>query len=337
MNIFYKRNAFILTAVIFVFFVILLLLQLYRFYFVSLNNSIEPIDYILSKGVTSRAIATDLYSKGLIKNPHFFIIMSRLTGAAQHLQAGGYQITPGMTANQLLDNIAKGKVVVENLTIIEGWTVKQMLAIINHNKYIKHTLKNKSIEQIAKLLAIKQANPEGWFFPDTYHFHWGTTDYSLLQRAHQRMQLHLHQAWQSRASGLPYRSPYQALIVASMVVKEARVPAERPLIAGVILNRLKKRMRLRIDPTVIYGMGLSYQGKITLKALRTPTPYNTYTNYGLPPTPISLPGEASIYAALHPEKSQYLYFVAKGDGHHVFSVTLKQHDAAIRKYILHQG
>ena len=151
------------------------------------------------------------------------------------------------------------------------------------------------------------------------------------------MQKQLTQEWQLRATGLPYKTPYQALIMASLVVKEAHIPAEQPVIAGVILNRLRIGMRLQIDPTVIYGMADSYRGKITVNDLRTATPYNTYTHYGLPPTPIALPGASSLHAALHPSQNKYLYFVARGDGYHFFSDNLKEHDAAIRKYILHKG
>ncbi len=330
------RYGWYATAIIIIAFCVVLTVQVFRFYFQPIINSVKPMNFTLSQGTTSRGLAKQLYNRGLLHQPLLFILMARLKGDARNLQAGGYRLYPGATANQVLNQIANGDVAIENITIIEGWTVKNMLQAIAHNKYIDHTIKGKSISQIAKIIGINYKNPEGWFFPDTYHFTWGTKDIEILKKAHQLMQQHLKKAWASRESDLRYRNPYQALIVASMVVKEANLPSERPIVAGVILNRLRVGMRLQIDPTVIYGMGDNYKGKITINALRTPTPYNTYTKYGMPPTPISLPGESSIYAALHPAITNYFYFVAKGDGSHVFSRTLKEQDKAIRKYILHQ-
>lgn len=332
-----------LLAYIFVFFASLaaiclfwFVIQFWSFYHVSSVVGNQAIDYILPRGANTRQVANDLVQKGLLKHPKIFIILSRLKGESRRLKAGGYRLYPGITENQILDQIIYGKVAIDDLTIIEGWSVKEMLQAIAKDPHILHTLQDKSPRQIANLLNIKQSNPEGWFFPDTYHFPWGTTDLAILQRAHELMQQKLQLAWQNRAPGLWYRTPYQALIVASLVVKEAKLASEHPLVAAVILNRLRQGIKLQIDPTVIYGMGEQYKGKITTKALRQPTPYNTYTKYGLPPTPISLPGEASLYAALHPENSKFIYFVAKGDGSHIFSATLKQHDQAIRKYILHE-
>lgn len=331
----YLQYCFAAGAVAAIIFVWLTML-LWQFYRAPVVLSANPLEYHLSKGVTSKEIAYDLQRQALPIHPRFFMLMASIKGDSRHLYAGGYRFQPGTTANQILTDIASGNVAVESLTIIEGWTFKQMLDEIAQNKYIDHQLQGKSISEIATVLNIPYANPEGWFFPDTYNFTWGTTDIEILQNAYKLMAQHLQQAWDHRAPNLPYRDPYQALIVASMIVKEAQLASEQPIIAGVILNRLHKRMRLQIDPTVIYGMGDSYQGKITTKALRARTPYNTYTIYGLPPTPISLPGELSLQAALHPESTDYLYFAAKGDGSHEFSSTLKQQDRAVKKYILHE-
>lgn len=306
------------------------------FYCASLLPENQTIDYILLPGTSSKQLAYDLHQRGILAYPRFFNLISRFQGSARNLQAGGYRITSGMTAHQLLRNMRQGDVTIETLTIVEGWTVKRLLEVMAQNKYITHTLTGLTPAEVAKRLDLKYTNPEGWFLPDTYQFAWGTTDVALLTQANQMMQLTLAQEWQNRAPGLAYKTPYQALIVASMVVKEAAIPNEESMIAAVILQRLKIGMKLQIDPTVIYGMGDKYQGNITLRDLRQPTPYNTYAHYGLPPTPISLPGQASIYAALHPVTGKYLYFVAKGDGSHVFSATLKEQDAAIKKYILHQ-
>lgn len=309
--------------------------QLFTFYFVSVVKTDLPLEYRLLTNTNSRQAAFDLKNKGLSVNPYVFIVMAKLKGQSRHLNAGGYRFYPGTTANQILNDFAYGHVAVESITIIEGWTFKQMLKLIEENKYIDHQLLGKSPAQIATLLKIPYKNPEGWFFPDTYQFIWGVSDIEILQNAHQLMVQNLQKAWEQRSANLPYKNSYQMLIVASMIAKEAQLPSEQAVISGVILNRLRKGMKLQIDPTVIYGMGDKYQGKITLQALRTSTVYNTYTKYGLPPTPISLPGEISLLAAAHPETSNYIYFVAKGDGSHVFSISLKEHDEAIKKYILH--
>ncbi len=308
----------------------------YQFVSVPVINNNQCVHYLIQDGMTNRQLANGLHQQGLVRHPKFFELISRVEGKSRHLQAGEYQFSPGATEQMILNNIASGDVVKHLITIIEGWTVQQMLTAIKNDPDIVHTLNETTLKTLAQQLDIKQNNPEGWFFPDTYQFVRGTTDKDILERAYHRMQAELDSQWQQRAPNLGYHDAYQALIVASMIVKEAKVASERPQIAGVILQRLKKRMRLQIDPTVIYGMGSAYTGKITRRDLRKKTPYNTYVHYGLPPTPIALPGKASLHAALHPDMTQALYFVARGDGSHVFSDNLKAQNQAVKRYILNK-
>ena len=226
-----------------------------------------------------------------------------------------------------------GNVVQHNVTLIEGHTFRQILEIIQQNPVITKQLENLSDEEIMKKLGHEGEHPEGRFYPDTYYISRGVTDIELLNRAYDSMQQILEEEWQQRDEGLPFKSPYEALILASIVEKESAVAKERPLIAGLFINRLRKKMRLQTDPTVIYGIK-NYDGNIRFRDLRKDTPYNTYTRKGLPPTPIALPGREAIHATLHPDKTKYLYFVAYGDGSgsHVFSTNLKDHEKAVDRY-----
>ena len=284
-------------------------------------------------GASVRQLVTQLQQTQLLKHPGYFVLLAWLKGQTTSLQAGEYAITPGMTPAELLTNLVAGLVVQHRFTIVEGWTIKQLRQAIAENKELTHTLSLVDDKALMRLLGAPDQHPEGQFYPDTYQFTRGMSDQALLQRAYQRMRQQLQDAWQQRNLDLPYPSPYQALIVASLVEKESAVVAERPIIAGIILARLKGRMRLQIDPTVIYGLQNDYQGKLTKSDLRRDTPYNTYVHKGLPPTPIALPSLTAIEAALHPEKTDYLYFVAKGDGSHHFSKTLQQQNHAVRKFI----
>ena len=222
------------------------------------------------------------------------------------------------------------------ITFVEGTTFKQWLSLLAAKPYIKHNLANMSASQIAKLLNIKQTNPEGLFFPDTYAYTAGTDELTLLRRAYKKMHNLLENMWQNRATDLPFNDPYQALIIASIIEKETSKVEEQPQIAAVFINRLSKKMRLQTDPTVIYGLGDSYNGDITRKHLKEKTPYNTYRIKGLPPTPIAMPGISALRASMHPAQSDYLYFVSEGNGYHVFSTTLKAHNEAVNRFLRYQ-
>ncbi len=294
----------------------------------------QGVVFFIQKGTETKQLAYELKQQQIINNAHTFILMSRLRKVDNQIQSGEYRFAQHATARDILNKIVSGDIERHYFIIIEGWSLQDVLNALAKDPMITHTLQNTTPRQLAHLFGIKQANPEGWFFPDTYQFIWGTTDVQILQQAYEQMNFILTEEWQQRDLHLGYHEPYQALIVASMIVKEAELDSERPIISGVILRRIHRRMRLCIDPTVIYGMGARYTGKITRKDLLTRTPYNTYIHFGLPPTPIALPGRASIQAALHPDDSQFLYFVARGDGSHQFSRTLREQDEAIRKYIL---
>jgi hypothetical protein len=233
-----------------------------------------------------------------------------------------------------MNDITNGKVVVYNITVVEGKTFKDLRASLVQTAGIEHTLNDKTDAQIATLLGI-DGSPEGWFMPETYQFHRGSSDLELLKRMYGEMQRTLEQEWPNRAEGLPLANPYQALILASIIEKETGVASERPQIAGVFVRRLQKDMLLQTDPSVIYGAA-DYHGDLTRKHLQTDTPYNTYINKGLPPTPIALPGKASIQAALHPADGDSLYFVADGKGGHTFSATYEEHQQAVARYLKQQ-
>jgi len=249
------------------------------------------------------------------------------------IKAGTYQLMPDMKLAQALKLLVSGKEHQFAITFVEGSRFSEWMAILEQNEQLKHTLTESSEADIAKQLGIEQSKLEGLFLAETYHFTKGVSDLDILKRAHRKLEGILNSAWETRQENLPLTSPYQALILASIIEKETAVESERERIASVFVNRLNKRMRLQTDPTVIYGMGDNYDGNIRKKDLRAPTPYNTYVINGLPPTPIATPGEASIRAALNPEQSAYLYFVASGNGGHVFSKNLTEHNRAVRAYL----
>lgn len=260
----------------------------------------------------------------------------RLLPQKTNIKAGTYLIVKGSTLAQLLVQLVDGKEHQFSVTFIEGTRFKDVLIILAGHPYIKQTVNDKSITEIAKKLGIEAENPEGWLFPDTYAFTAGTKDLTLMQRAYTNMQTQLRELWQNRADNLPYKTPYQALIMASIIEKETSYVAEQPLISSVFVNRLQKRMRLQTDPTVIYGLGDRYQGDITRAHLREKTLYNTYRINGLPPTPIAMAGLSALKATLKPVPSDYLYFVSGGDGKHVFSKTLAEHNLAVKRYLKKQ-
>lgn len=293
----------------------------------------EPETIVFSRGSTIRTLANQLIEKNLLENRNALIIWGKIRRQDTRLQAGEYLITPGTSLAGLLNNMVSGNVVQYSITLIEGFTFRQSLEMIQQNPRITPTLINLSDEEIMLRLGHEGEHPEGRFYPDTYYISSGFTDAELLSRAYDSMQEILSEEWRQREEGLPYDSPYEALIMASIVEKESAIAEERPLIAGLFVNRLRKKMRLQTDPTVIYGIE-NYDGNIRFRDLRKDTPYNTYTRSGLPPTPIALPGRGAIHATLHPEKTDYLYFVAFGDGSgkHVFSTNLEDHEKAVDKY-----
>ena len=259
-------------------------------------------------------------------------IHARLNGLAHRLQVGEYAITAGMTPRELLEQIVAGRVIQYPLTVVEGWTFAQLRQALAAHPKIVQTLRETDAAEIMARLGRPGAHPEGWFFPETYHFPAGTTDESFLRRALAAMERRLDEIWIRRAPDIPLDDPYEALILASIIEKETGVAAERSEVAGVFARRLRQGMLLQTDPTVIYGLGERFDGALRRSDLLTDTPYNTYTRRGLPPTPIALPGAASLAAAVDPAPGDTLYFVADGDGGHVFSRTLEEHNRAVRRY-----
>jgi len=281
-----------------------------------------------------RSIANQLVAQGVLKEPWRFILLAKLLQKEQFLQAGSYTLNKNISPYQLLLSLNHGKTTQGSVTFIEGRTFSQMRQKLAINDAVKQTISNLPETEILKLIGSTYNVAEGLFFPDTFYFDRNTTDIELLKISYNAMQSKLEKAWQGRDKDLPYKNSYQALIMASIIEKETGKASERPMIAGVFINRLKMGMRLQTDPTVIYGMGLRFDGNIRKKDLSIDTPYNTYTRSGLPPTPIAMPGLASIEAALHPAKTKALYFVGKGDGSHAFSDNLVEHNRAVVRYQL---
>ena len=284
-------------------------------------------------GQPANMLAQHLYQNNMIRHPTLFNLLIDISGARFQLHYGEYEIKHPLTAWDLLQNIEQGTGLVQHrLMIVNGWTFSQVVATLNNDPDLKHTMTGESNQQILQQLNATQPHPEGLFYPNTYFFTWGNTDISVLKTAYDKMQTVLQTDWQNRARNLPYQNAYQALIVASLIEKETSVDAEKPLISSVIINRLAKNMRLQIDPTVQYGLNKAFGGSITVKDLKTKTPYNTYLIDGLPPTPICMPSESSIQAALHPAQTDYLYYVATGTGGHHFSKTYAEHLVQVGEY-----
>ena len=288
----------------------------------------------VKRGDTLASLNHELVQRGVIHSDWVLPVYARLNPQAANIKAGDYRIDASTSLPSLMNDITNGKVVVYNITVVEGKTFKDLRASLVQTAGIEHTLNDKTDAQIATLLGI-DGSPEGWFMPETYQFHRGSSDLELLKRMYGEMQRTLEQEWPNRADGLPLANPYQALILASIIEKETGVASERPQIAGVFVRRLQKDMLLQTDPSVIYGAA-DYHGDLTRKHLQTDTPYNTYINKGLPPTPIALPGKASIQAALHPADGDSLYFVADGKGGHTFSATYEEHQQAVARYLKQQ-
>ena len=291
---------------------------------------------LVQPGASLTAVSRQLAANGWLARPWYLILEGRWQGVATHIKAGEYAVEPGMTPLQLLDNLVQGKVIQYALTIPEGLTFRQIIQLVEEQPQLRHTLPDYRPVTVMQAIGEPGQSPEGRFYPDTYYFPRGTTDVQFLRRAYRTMTTVLAEEWQGRDTGLPYGKPYDALIMASIIEKETAIPAERGRIAGVFVRRLERGMRLQTDPTVIYALGEHYDGNIHRRDLATDSPYNTYVHAGLPPTPIAAPGRESISAALHPEPGDELYFVARGDGSHHFSSTLKEHNDAVAKYQLRQ-
>jgi UPF0755 protein len=282
------------------------------------------------------ATVRDLAARGVLDHPDWLRAYARFTGADARVRAGEYEIPPGTSPRELLRLFESGDVVRHAVTIVEGWNFRSLRAALERNPYLDNTLAGQGDAAVMTALGETGTKPEGLFFPDTYLFGKGTADVEILRQARARMQRELEAAWNARADDLPITTPYEALILASIVEKETALASERARIAGVFTQRLRRGMRLQTDPTVIYGLGAGFDGNLRRADLERDGPYNTYTRAGLPPTPIALPGAEALRAAVKPDERGELFFVATGlpDGSHEFSRTLAEHEAAVRRYLV---
>lgn len=290
------------------------------------------IDFTIAPGSGLRAAARQIADAGADLEPLMFIVLGKAMRVEASIKAGSYEIKDGITPQQLMEKLTRGDVTQAEIAFIEGWNFRQMRERLNANPDLRHDSKDLSEAEIMQRIGASETALEGLFFPDTYLFSKNSSDLEVLARAYRAMQRHLNREWANRATGLPYADAYQALIMASIVEKETGREQDRPMISSVFGNRLRIGMLLQTDPTVIYGIGEAFDGNLRKRDLQTDTPYNTYTRSGLPPTPIAMPGLASLQATLHPAASQALYFVAKGDGTSHFSRSLDEHNQAVNRY-----
>jgi UPF0755 protein len=291
-----------------------------------------PVRITVEPGSPLKSISRQLVRKNVIGQAWTFSMLARFRGQGSSLQAGVYEVTASMSPNDLLDRMVRGEALRDQIKFIEGWTFKQMRAAIDAHPGLRHDTRELSERDILERVGAIERDPEGLFFPDTYHFGVGTSDLVVLRKSYSRMRDRLRANWEQRAPGLPLNSPYELLILSSVVEKETGKPEDRTHISAVFLNRLKIGMRLQSDPTVIYGMGQQFDGNLRRRDLETDGPFNSYTRAGLPPTPIALPGEAALAAAANPAASRALYFVARGDGTSHFSETLREHNRAVDRF-----
>lgn len=291
-----------------------------------------PFVFDLKQGSSLTGMVRELRQAGLLEHDQPFVWMVRMLGKSTQLKAGNYVLDHPVSLLKLLEIISKGEVSQRQVSVIEGWTFRQLRDALDANPDIGHATAGMADAEILQRIGASESHPEGLFFPDTYYFAAGSKDLVIFKRAYLAMQKRLQQAWLGRAPDLPVQTPYQALILASIVEKETGSPADRSMIAGVFVNRLRKGMLLQTDPTVIYGMGEKYDGNLHKRDLLRDTDYNTYRRVGLTPTPIALPGMAALQAALHPAQTDALYFVSRGDGSSQFSSTLTAHNRAVDKY-----
>jgi UPF0755 protein len=293
-----------------------------------------PLEVEIPRGANFRTAVAELERAGVTLQRREFELLARALGRTRGIKAGNYQFAERPTPLKLLDRLTRGDVTQAEVRLIEGWTFGQVRAALDASPDLRHDTNGLDDAQILARLQISEPHPEGLFFPDTYLFARGSSDLAVLRRAYRAMQRHLMAEWEMREQGVPYRSPYEALIMASIIEKETGVAAERTQIGGVLVNRLRIGMRLQVDPTVIYGLGDTFDGNLRKKHLLEDGPYNTYTRAGLPPTPIAMPGFASLKAALKPMKTDALYYVSRGDGSSQFSRNLGEHNRAVSKYQL---
>lgn len=291
-----------------------------------------PYEFSIEPGSSLKSVAKQLADAGVLHDAWSFVLLSRAMGLASSLKAGDYEIVESTSPLQLLERITKGDINQSEIRFIEGWTFAQLRQTLDEHPAVRHDTTNLSAREILQLIGASETAGEGLFFPDTYFFARGSSDTGILRRAYRAMQNHLNTAWAERAINLPLTDPYQALILASIVEKETGKESDRTMVAGVFVNRLRLSMLLQTDPTVIYGLGDRFDGNLRKKDLLTDQEYNTYIRRGLPPTPIAMPGLASIQAALNPAKTDALYFVAKGNGGSHFSNNLADHNRAVSKY-----
>ncbi len=294
-----------------------------------------PMIFETPRGASLSRVAQLLTERGVLEHPQPWIVWARLTGRESGLRAGEYQLTPGLSPRGLLDLLSSGEVLLHSITFVEGSTFAEMRRLLAEHEAIDPQSAAHNAAQIMAAIGSPDVHPEGQFFPDTYRFARRATDLEILALAHERMKDELERAWAERSADLPLANAYQSLILASIVEKETALDRERRLIAGVFIERLRRGMRLQTDPTVIYGMQQRYDGNIRRVDLLRDTPYNTYTRPGLPPTPIAMPGLESLRAAVQPDVTGALFFVAtgEGDGSHYFSKTLAEHNAAVKRYL----
>jgi UPF0755 protein len=292
----------------------------------------DKLDFNIARGSSLRAAAGEIAAAGAPLDPWMLVVLGKLLRVEASIKAGSYEVGRGITARQLLNKLTRGDVTQGEIVFIEGWTFRQMRLRLDAHPDLRHDTRGLPESEIMRSFGAQEKVAEGLFFPDTYLFDKQSRDAEVLVRAYRAMQRHLAREWRSRAPGLPYSEPYQALIMASVVEKETGRDQDRPLVAAVFVNRLRQGMLLQTDPTVIYGLGERFDGNLRKRDLLNDTPYNTYTRMGLPPTPIAMPGLASLQAALRPATSQAIYFVARGDGSSQFSPTLEEHNQAVNRY-----
>jgi UPF0755 protein len=296
-----------------------------------------PVEVEIPRGAGFRTAMEQLEKSGIELRRNEFELLARALGKVRDIKAGSYEISQPVTPLQLLQKLTRGDVTQAEVRLIEGWTFAQFRAALDASPHLRHDTKGMDDAQILSRLQAAETHPEGLFFPDTYLFGKGSSDLAVLRRSYRTMARHLREEWEGRDTTVPYRSPYDALIMASIVEKETGQSGERDLIGGVLVNRLRIGMRLQVDPTVIYGLGATFDGNLKRDHLAGDSPYNTYTRAGLPPTPIAMPGLASLRAAMRPGNTDAMYYVARKDGSSHFSRTLEEHNRAVAKYQLRGG